>query len=78
MGNMMDRMPPVHPGEIFLEEFMNPLGLSQSCLACATGMEQSHIQDIIGGQQGIMGYGYPFCHLFWYHPGVLVVRPGRL
>ncbi len=53
MGNMMDRMPPVHPGEIFLGEFMNPLGLSQSCLARATGMEQSHIQDIISGQQGI-------------------------
>ena len=53
MDKTMDRMPPVHPGEILLEEFMNPLGLSQSCLARATGMEQSHIQDIISGQQGI-------------------------
>ena len=53
MDKMTGRMPPVHPGEILLEEFMNPLGLSQSCLARATGMAQSHIRDIINGQQGI-------------------------
>ena len=53
MDKTMDRMPPVHPGEILLEEFMNPLGLSQSCLAHATGMSQNRIHDIISGQQGI-------------------------
>ena len=48
-----ERMPPVHPGEILMEEFMRPLGLSQSRLARATGMPQSRIQGIVNGQRGI-------------------------
>lgn len=50
---MLDRMPPVHPGEILLEEFMNPLGLSQTRLGIATGMPQSRVQAIVSGRRGI-------------------------
>jgi plasmid maintenance system antidote protein VapI len=28
---------PVHPGEVLLEEFLNPMGLSQNKLAVKTG-----------------------------------------
>ena len=48
-----ERMPPVHPGEILLEEFMPPFGLSQTALARATGVPQSRIQGIVNGQRGI-------------------------
>ena len=48
-----ERMPPVHPGEILLEEFMIPLGLSQTALARATGVPQSRIQGIVNRQRGI-------------------------
>ena len=50
---MNDRMPPVHPGEILNEEFLKPLGISQTRLALDTGMPQSRIQNIIAGKRGI-------------------------
>ncbi|WP_302608542.1 HigA family addiction module antitoxin, partial [uncultured Desulfovibrio sp.] len=50
---MHDRMPPVHPGEILNEEFLRPMGLSQTRLALDTGMPQSRIQNIIAGKRGI-------------------------
>lgn len=49
----MDRMPPVHPGEILLEEFLKPLNVSQTRLALATGMPQSRVQAIVTGKRGI-------------------------
>lgn len=53
MEYVMDRMPPVHPGEILLEEFLVPLGLSQTKLALDTGMPQSRVQAIVTGKRGI-------------------------
>lgn len=53
MSNSMERMAPVHPGEMLYEEFMRPLGISQNHLASATGMPQSRIQTIIKGKRGI-------------------------
>lgn len=53
MCEQMERMKPVHPGEILLEEFMIPLGLSQNHLARATGVPQSRIQGIISGMRSI-------------------------
>lgn len=50
---MLERMSPIHPGEILHEEFLAPLALSQSRLAQATGMPQSRIQAIVAGRRGI-------------------------
>ncbi len=50
---MQDRMPPVHPGEILYEDFMKPMGISQTRLAMDTAMPQSRIQGIIAGKRGI-------------------------
>jgi hypothetical protein len=36
------RMPPVHPGEILLEEFLKPLGLSQYRLAKGLGVPAAY------------------------------------
>jgi hypothetical protein len=35
------KLPPVHPGEILLHDFMEPLGLNQSALAKAIGVTPS-------------------------------------
>ncbi|MFN8493888.1 MAG: HigA family addiction module antitoxin [Caldilineaceae bacterium] len=47
------RMPPVHPGEILLEEFMKPLGLSQYRLAKAMNVYPRKINEIVQGKRAI-------------------------
>lgn len=41
------------PGEILLEEFLNPLGISQYKLAKTIGKPQSAISDIVNGRRAI-------------------------
>ena len=41
------------PGEILLEEFLKPLGISQYRLAKAIGKPQSAISDIVNGRRSI-------------------------
>lgn len=41
------------PGEILLEEFLEPLGISQYKLAKAIGRPQSAISDIVHGRRAI-------------------------
>jgi addiction module HigA family antidote len=48
-----ERMPPVHPGEILLEEFMKPLGLSQYRLAKAMRVYPRKINEIVQGRRAI-------------------------
>lgn len=50
---MENRMPPVHPGEILSEEFLKPMGISQTRLALDTGMPQSRVHGIVAGTRGI-------------------------
>ena len=45
--------PPIHPGEILLEEFMEPLGLSQNALARALGIDPARINEIVRGKRSI-------------------------
>ncbi len=45
--------PPTHPGEILLEEFMEPLGLSQNALARALGIDPGRINEIVRGKRSI-------------------------
>jgi addiction module HigA family antidote len=46
-------MPPVHPGEILLEEFLTPLGVSQYRLAKAVDFPARRINEIVHGQRPI-------------------------
>ena len=46
-------MPPVHPGEILLEEFLQPLGVSQYQLAKAVVVPARRINEIVHGQRRI-------------------------
>ncbi len=47
--------PPTHPGEVLLEEFMKPLGISQNALARALGVPPGRIGDIVNSRRGITG-----------------------
>jgi addiction module HigA family antidote len=44
---------PVHPGEILLEDFMKPLGISQYALAKAIGVPARRINEIVHGKRSI-------------------------
>lgn len=45
--------PPVHPGEVLVEEYLEPLGLSQYALAKATGIPVARINRIALGKRAI-------------------------
>ena len=42
-----DRIPPVHPGEILLEDFLKPMGLSQNRLALEIKVPPRRINEIV-------------------------------
>ena len=46
-------MPPVYPDEILLEEFLNPLSVSQYRLAKGIGVPARRINEIVHGQRRI-------------------------
>ncbi len=48
-----NKLPPVHPGEILLHDFMEPLGLSQYALAKALGVTPIRISQIVRGRRAI-------------------------
>jgi len=41
------KLEPVHPGEVLLEEFLSPLGLSQNRLALDIGVDARRINEIV-------------------------------
>ena len=45
--------PPTHPGEMLLEEFLKPLGVSQRQLADATFLPYRHVNEIINKRRRI-------------------------
>jgi len=47
------KLPPIHPGEILLHDFMEPLGLNQSALAKAIGVTPIRVSQIVRGQRAI-------------------------
>jgi len=44
-------LPNLHPGEILLEEFLKPMGLSQTRLARAVGVPPRRINEIVLGKR---------------------------
>jgi addiction module HigA family antidote len=48
-----DKLHPVHPGEVLLEEFLKPMQLSQSCLALDIGVHPRRINEIVLGKRSV-------------------------
>ncbi|NIK02252.1 HigA family addiction module antitoxin [Xanthomonas cannabis] len=49
----MTVLPNIHPGEALLEEFLEPMGISQNALARATAVPPRRINEIVLGKRGI-------------------------
>jgi addiction module HigA family antidote len=47
------KLPPIHPGEILLEEFLKPMGISQYRLAKDISVPARRINEIVHGQRAI-------------------------
>ena len=50
---MPKRMKPVHPGEVLLEEFLKPMGITQYRLAKDISVQPTRINQIVKGKTGI-------------------------
>lgn len=48
-----DKLSPVHPGEVLLEEFLKPMGLSQNQMALAMHVPPRRINEIVLGKRRI-------------------------
>lgn len=52
---MTNKMAPVHPGEVLMEEFLKPWGMSQNQLANHMGINVSRVNEIVRARRGITG-----------------------
>lgn len=52
---IVSKMKPIHPGEMLLEDFLEPMGLSQNRLARETGVSPRRINEIVLGKRSITG-----------------------
>ena len=51
---MMPRnRPPTHPGEMLLEEFLKPLGMTQAHAARQMGVPLNRLNELIRGKRGV-------------------------
>ena len=48
-----EKLPPIHPGEVLLEEFLLPMGISQNRLALAIRVPARRINEIVHGKRRI-------------------------
>ncbi len=48
-----NKLPPIHPGEILLEEFLQPMGISQYRLARDISVPARRVNEIVLGKRGI-------------------------
>jgi len=44
---------PTHPGEMLLEEFLTPMGLTQRALADAIHVPYQRVNDLVNGRRGM-------------------------
>ncbi len=49
----MDKLAPIHPGEVLMEEFIEPLGITQHKVAVAIGVPPRRINEIVHGKRRI-------------------------
>jgi addiction module HigA family antidote len=50
---MTERLAPIHPGEVLLEEFLTPMAISQNRLALCIRVPVTRINDIVRGRRAI-------------------------
>jgi addiction module HigA family antidote len=50
---MLEKLHPIHPGEVLLEEFIKPMNLSQNRLAIEIGVDARRVNEIVLGGRSI-------------------------
>ena len=50
---MVDRIDPIHPGEILLKDFLKPMGITAYRLARDIRIDQTRVSEILRGKRGI-------------------------
>jgi addiction module HigA family antidote len=50
---MREKLPNVHPGEILIEEFLKPLGISQNKLAREIKVSPRRVNEIVLGKRSV-------------------------
>ncbi len=50
---MIEKLNPIHPGEVLLEEFIKPMDLSQNRLAIEIGVDARRVNEIVLGSRSI-------------------------
>lgn len=69
---------PVHPGEVLLADFMEPLGLSQNALARALHVSPRRINEIVHGRRAVTaGTAYRLARFFGGSPEFWVNLQGQ-
>ena len=49
----MDKLAPIHPGEVLMEDFITPLGITQHKVAVAIGVPPRRINEIVHGKRRV-------------------------
>jgi addiction module HigA family antidote len=72
----MTKLDPITPGEILLEEFLIPMGLSQYRLAKEIGVPAQRISEIVAGKRSITAdTDLRLCRFFGLSNGYWLIRP---
>ena len=50
---MAEKLSPIHPGDVLLEEFIKPMNLSQNRLAIDIGVDARRINEIVLGKRSV-------------------------
>jgi addiction module HigA family antidote len=53
MKNTNEFKNPIHPGEILLEEFLVPLGLTQAAFSAKVGWTKARLNEFVRGKRGV-------------------------
>lgn len=53
MGKVLNKMRPVHPGEVLREDYLAPLGMSVNALATALGVPATRIHEIVKERRAV-------------------------
>jgi addiction module HigA family antidote len=52
-SHLMNRMRPIHPGEVLREEYLKPLDMSANALAHAIGVPANRVSGILAGKRSV-------------------------
>lgn len=53
LSTTTDKIPPIHPGEVLMEDFIKGFGITQNKLAVSIGVPPRRINEIVHGKRSI-------------------------